>query len=356
MNKKIKIGIIGYGSFGKFIYSTLSSTEYVEVIAIADKQNKSGLPMQVDFFQDWRIMLSIDELDAVLISTPPSSHLEISLAALWAGKHIMVEKPLAISSEAAQQIKQTAQKTNRVVMVDFLQRFNPILEALHELYSNNSFGKLERFSVENYAQDEALSPHHWFWDQNISGGILIEHAVHFIDLVHWFAPSDIVKISGFKDARNSDQVDRVNANIQYANGVIASHSHSFTRPNVFERTDMRFIFNTAQFSLNGWIPQSGSFTLLANDELVTKLNVLPNLEITKKFNIEKAPIRGHEFDLNYLLEGTFESSYSKEELYTMAIEKIFYDFYQKITNRSHQVRVSIEDGIKAVYAAERANV
>lgn len=353
MNNKIKIGIIGFGGFGKFIFDALSHSEHFMVAEIADDSiDKSEIPSYIQFYENWQELASSSGTEAVIISTPPSSHFEMTVGCIRAGKHVMTEKPLTMNHNHGLTIKKVAQENKVVVMVDFLQRFNPLLEYLHRLYKQNMFGQLERYYVENYAQDEFLPESHWFWNEDVSGGILIEHAVHFIDLVHWFTNAEVETMHGFADLRNENQKDRVSAQVHYKNGVMASHYHSFTRPNAFERTQMNFIFETAQFKFNGWIPESGTFTLLGNEKTAKALNIFPDLSITSKKPVNNLPVRGKEFGYTHLMEGTFSALYTKQELYALAIKNIFEDFYKKIQQPDYTTRVNLDDAIKAVYIAE----
>ena len=355
MSRYLNLGIIGFGGFGNFILNALRDSDLYRVTAIADSFKKAEeVPSGISFSKDWKSLLEDDTIEAVLISTPPDTHAELAIAFLKAGKHVMCEKPLAISAASAMEIKKTADEFGRVVMVDFMQRFNPILKVLRNLYMRNFFGDFERYWIENYAQDESLPPNHWFWDINRSGGILLEHAVHFIDLVHWFGPTETADISGWSNSRNPGQTDQVAAMIHYKNGLMASHYHSFTRPNVFERTRMRFVFTTAQFDIDGWIPQSGHFTLLGNENLLAELEKLPNLDINRKEPITANKVRGKTYSATHLVEGSFHASESKKEWYAMAIQKIFEDFYRTVRLQNHQPGVSLADAIRAVSIAEEA--
>jgi predicted dehydrogenase len=357
MKEKITLGIIGYGGFGKFIYQTLKDSAIIDVKSIADSHvSSSEIPGGIKFFKDWKKLLTNTAIDAVLVATPPSTHFEITSNAIESGKHVITEKPLTIEPDKAKKLEQKATEFDQVVMVDFLQRFNPLLKSLHELYNKQLFGPLERYLIENYAQDETLSKDHWFWDKKVSGGILIEHAVHFIDLVHWFDNQPLKSVHGNFDYRNNIQEDRAAAQIHYENGLIASHYHSFTRPDIFERTNMRFIFSNAQFDLNGWIPESGTFTLLGNNNTLDSLSVLPNLKISGKHPADNIPVRGKDYNYTHLITGSFRSSLSKEILYKEAITGIFEDFSQKIINRSHTLRVTLKDAVKAIEVAHKAKI
>ena len=355
MNKKIKFGLIGYGGFGKFVCNAVSESKLVDIIAIADTNIPSGeIPDGVIFFSDWKKMLSSSAVEAVFVATPPSSHFEITRYAIESNKHVIVEKPLTITPDEAVIIRKLAEEFNRIVIVDFMLRFNPLLNKQYQLCLKNLTGPLERYYVENYAQDESLPAEHWFWDEKISGGIITEHAVHFIDLVHWFDDQPVLSINGNFDYRNNTQKDRVFATIHYQNGLIASHYHSFSRPQIFERTKMRFVFSNAQFDFDGWIPESGHFTLLGTHKTEYELATFPNLEITKKEAVTNKPIRGKPFDFTHLFEGRFSSSLTKQELYSNAVRDLFEDFSKKIYDDSHHLKVSLDDAIKAVHLAHEA--
>jgi len=355
MSNKIRLGIIGFGGFGDFIFKSLSHSEHFKLVAIADSLvDEEKIPKGIIFTREWKQIINSESIDAVVIATPPRSHAQLTIESLKAGKHVLTEKPIALSVIDAQKIVAASNKYKKTVMVDFLQRFNPLLEILNRLYKDNIFGEFERFYVENYAQDETLPPSHWFWDQNISGGILLEHAVHFIDIVHWFKSGNIEDIAGFADYRNPKQADRMAATVKYEEGLIASHYHSFSRPNDFEHTNMRFVFNTAQFDLTGWIPENGSFSVLGSEETLVRLNKLPNMKLKKRESLDPKQVRGNVFEYSYLFEGTFSSARSKKELYASCVQMIFQDFYHKINDDNHQTRVTLKDAVKAVFVAEHA--
>lgn len=356
MSRQIRLAIVGFGGFGKFIFKALEKSDLYSITCIADEFiSEDSLPKNIPFESDWKKVADHEDVDAVLIATPPSSHAEMSLFFLQAGKHVMAEKPVATSYEDAIKLADTAQENGLVLMVDFMQRFNPILEVLHNLHKQGRFGKFERYFVENYAQDQTLTPDHWFWKPEISGGILIEHAVHFIDIVHWFAGDiAIKKIDGYTDSRSSSQMDRMALNVHYENGLLATHTHSFCRPTVFERTNMRLVFSQAQFDIKGWIPEEGTFTALVSEENLEALSALTQFTVTHKEPLSGIPVRGKQLEYEYLVEGSFKAAISKSELYAFALKQNFKDFAKSILSSDHETRVSLSDAVKAVYVAEEA--
>ena len=190
------IGIIGYGGFGKFLHNAWKQLGNIKVIAVVDQDvDKMQSLHAIKTFTKWQDILTEKDIDLIAIVTEPSSHKMIATACMEAGKHILIEKPLAITVSDAQKIIDFRDRTGIVAGIDFIMRFNPLLQEIQQLTQQEVFGKLRRVDVENYAQDQQLPSSHWFWDHSRSGGILIEHAVHFIDLVHFLYPAKLLAVN-----------------------------------------------------------------------------------------------------------------------------------------------------------------
>lgn len=366
------IAIIGYGGFGKFLHNAWKSLDHVRLVAIAD-QNAAIMSAQegVKYFSDWRELLLEKDVDVVAIVTEPATHQEIATACMKAGKHVFLEKPLAVSLEDAEKIIQIRNQTNTVAAIDFIMRFNPLLEAIRGFTQAGIFGKLRRVAVENYAQDEQLPPEHWFWDPERSGGILIEHAVHFIDLVHFFAPAKILRVNGLKHNRNARQEDQVMANVVYEGGLIATHYHAFSRPGFFEITRIKLAYDLADMELQGWIPLSGTVKALLNPQTKAALLASPFFKATSALEIEKATDEsrpkgwgvaensgeqgfrsgGIPYEVNEIITGTFQLSQSKQEVYADCVRASLMDILKKIENPAHPLTASLETGLESLKVA-----
>lgn len=372
------IGIIGYGGFGKFLHNAWVTLENVQVVAIADK-NAGMMPAQngVKLFTDWAELLLEKDIDAVAIVTEPATHVEIALACMQAGKHVLIEKPLAISLADAEKIMQTRDQTGMVAAIDFIMRFNPLLQTIQGFTQQGVFGKLRRVDVENYAQDEQLPPEHWFWHPERSGGILVEHAVHFIDLVHFFAPAKILKVNGLKHNRNPQQEDQIMANVLYEGGLIATHYHAFSRPGFFEATLIKLAYDLADIELLGWIPLGGTMKALVNPEAKAALLASPLFELTEAIAIENASDEsrpkgwgvslntengdrktlrsgGIAYEINEIVSGKFQMRQSKQEVYADSVRASLLDVLKKIENTGHEISASLETGIESLKVAVMA--
>lgn len=369
------IGIIGYGGFGKFLHNAWKTLDHVRVVAIADKNvDALKVPDGVKAFVDWRALLLEKDIDAVAIVTEPSTHEEIASACMEAGKHVLIEKPLAITLSAAKKIIQTRDQTNTVAAIDFIMRFNPLLQAIQAFTQQGVFGKLRRVDVENYAQDEQLPPQHWFWHPDRSGGILIEHAVHFIDLVHFIAPARILKVNGLKHDRNPQQEDQIMANVLYEGGLIATHYHSFARPGFFEVTKIKLAYDLADIELQGWIPLGGTLKALVNPQTKQTLLDCPFFEWSNSTAIQNASDEsrpkgwglsdiagssepniihsgGISYDVHEILSGKLQMKQSKQEVYADCVRASLLDVLKKIENPEHQLTASLETGSESLEVA-----
>ncbi|MFZ1524716.1 MAG: Gfo/Idh/MocA family oxidoreductase [Saprospiraceae bacterium] len=378
--KVFNIGIIGFGGFGKFLFNAWNQLDNVQVTSIADLNAAAITGIEnVTFFIDWKDMILSENIDLIAIVTEPSTHQVIANACMRAGKHVLIEKPLAINTSDARAIIKTRDQTGVVAAIDFIMRFNPLLQTIRSLNQAGVFGKLRRVDVENYAQDEQLPPEHWFWHHDRSGGILIEHAVHFIDLVHFLSPSKHLTVNGLKHNRNALQEDQIMANVLYESGLIATHYHSFARPGFFETTDIKLSYDIADIQLHGWIPLSAEVKVLVNEQSKEKLLSNPffeclHAELVASATDESRPagwgisdiniskdkqfVRsgGILYEVNEMITGRFSLGRSKQEVYADCVKSSLLDVLQKVSDSSHTLMASLESGLSSLEIAELATV
>ena len=376
MNKH-NLGIIGYGGFGQFLFSALKGHDFINICAISDVLSPETEIVDIPFYKDWKELLIQPEIEIVVIATPPSSHAEITCAALESGKHVLIEKPLATTLQDAEKIVKARDRSGKVAMVDFLLRFNPLVERIQRLCQLGCFGDLRRVVIENYAQDEQLPPDHWFWDVSISGGILVEHGVHFFDLVNALTSSKPLSVKGFSHSRDQNLEDKFLVSILYENGLMGTYYHSFTRPGFFEHTTLRFIWDLAEIELEGWIPLSGRFTVLCNSGSEEELHLFPNLSIKQKTSIKnvldisrpgewgtsKHASRpddtiyssGKEYFVDRMISGSFELNQEKTDVYSNSLRVLMTDFIRAVENSGYRQRITLEDGLESLRIALQAS-
>ena len=375
---KNNVGIIGYGGFGKYLHNAWKQLDQVHVMAVADQDVAKMQSLDgVKTYTDWRDMLQNKDIELVAIVTEPSTHETIARACMEAGKHVLIEKPLAVTIADAEKIIQVRDRTGCVAGIDFIMRFNPLLKALREFTQQGVLGKLRRVDVENYAQDEQLPPEHWFWDRLRSGGILVEHAVHFIDLVHFISPSKLVAVNGLKHNRNPGQEDQIMANVLYDDGLIATHYHAFSRPGFFESTTIRLAYDLADVELHGWIPLSANVKVLVGPDTrkalfehpFFKLDTLTPmekatddsrpagwglLENTKEDTRKTVRSGGILYPVDEIVTGTLQIGLSKQEVYTTCVQLSLLDVLAKAADPNHILTAPLEAGMSSLEVAVRA--
>ena len=360
--KKYKIGIIGYGGFGRFLHDWWAQLENVEVAAIADSGSHSTDTANGIKYQNWEDMINDPEIDIVSIVTPPGLHAEMACAAMKAGKHVLLEKPAAITEESARKILETQKETGMAITVNHMIRYNPIIQNFMKLGKSGVLGKLRHAVVNNYAQDASLPADHWFWDEAMSGGIFVEHGVHFFDIVNALSGQKYSKVYGTSTHRNEQQHDRVSSMVSYNDGLIASYYHAFSGPGLFEQTTINLVYDLARVEIEGWMPMKGSVKALVNNQTKEQLKSLPGWEITDTEPINEGKnvgavdkeltyCSGIAYDVDEMISGTFEIHKTKAEVYGKCVQLIMSDLIQKIENKDHELTITLENAIEALEIA-----
>lgn len=357
--KQYGIGILGYGGFGQFLHQSWNQMEQAHVVAIADMQEVNPVEPDVSIYNDLDGLLNDQAVDIVSICTPPNTHHALALQAMKAGKHVLVEKPLALAKSHLEEMIQVRNDSSVVAAVNHMLRFNPLIEMIQGWNDDFPFGTLRHAAVENFAQDEELPVTHWFWDSVISGGILVEHAVHFIDLVNWIADRPVADVQGMTRFRNPEQQDQVLASITYDNGLIATHYHEFSGLKAFEQTHIRLDYELAHIELEGWIPLAGKVRALINDKNESSLQQLPGWTETARTSLTPSgeltlfKSADHGRYASHIVDGAFALPDSKLNIYAECLRGMMSDIIGAIEKGSNP-RASLEIGAASVDVALKA--
>ena len=172
----LSLGLIGPRGFGAFCTGAYHDAGVARVAAFAGRDPAALAAAAAQYsvphtYLDWREMLHDPAVEAVHIVTPPDKHAEMARAALQAGKHVFIEKPLATTNADADAILAAAKAAGKVAGVNFVMRYDPLYQTVQKIAQNGWLGALTHVGFENYASDEGLGDDHWFWDPIASGGI-----------------------------------------------------------------------------------------------------------------------------------------------------------------------------------------
>ena len=147
MGNIINIGVIGYGYWGPNLVRNFAEIPGAQVRTVSDFKPELLAKAQARYpslkvTTDYRDILKDPQIDAVAIATPVSTHFGLALAALQAGKHVLVEKPMTTSSEQAMRLIEEAQRRNLVLMVDHTFVYTGAVRKMHDLIATNVVGDI----------------------------------------------------------------------------------------------------------------------------------------------------------------------------------------------------------------------
>jgi predicted dehydrogenase len=191
MEKKLKLGLIGTGNICRHTHlpAWLAHPE-VEIAAVCDTDQKSAEELAKTcgiskVFFDYRLLLQDADIDIVDITVPNAFHSEISIAALQAGKHVLCEKPDAVTPTAAQIAADQAKVSGKLLLYMRNNRFRPSSQFLKKFVEKGRMGEIYTGRC-GWIRRREMPPIGWFTDKAQSGGgPLIDLGVHFIDLTMW---------------------------------------------------------------------------------------------------------------------------------------------------------------------------
>ncbi len=198
MNNLVRTGVIGVGWGRMHVEAYQASPDTVPVAIcdanptrLAERQHQYGITRG---YSDYRELLEQPDIDAVSIALPNDLHVPVAIAALQAGKHVLCEKPLAITGDAAAQIVAAAREYRRKLMVCFNYRYRPDAQWLKRLLDAGHFGQLYAVKTGWLRNSGIPNLGSWFTCKAQSGGgPLIDLGVHMLDLALWLLGYPVVQ-------------------------------------------------------------------------------------------------------------------------------------------------------------------
>ena len=190
MKNNINIGVIGYGYWGPNLVRNFSEISGAKVKTVSDFNQELLAKAQARYpaiqtTTNCQDIFADSKIDAVAIATPVSTHFDLALAALQAGKHVLVEKPMTTTSEQAIRLIDEAEKRNLVLMVDHTFVYTGAVRKMHELIANNALGDI--YYYDSVRVNLGLFQH----DVNV----IWDLAVHDLSIMNYVLPSQPYAVS-----------------------------------------------------------------------------------------------------------------------------------------------------------------
>ena len=363
MKTELTIGIIGAGSFAAFASKAFLKIEGIKIIAISDVNEQAGKQLAEElnakFYPSYQELLENNVIDLVYIATPPFLHFEISKTALLAGRHVICEKPAALKTSEAEELKKLAKERKRLYVVNLMQRYNPLYQAVKKIIQEKMLGNFLHGFFENYASDETLNKEHWFWDEAKSGGIFIEHGVHFFDMFSgWLGNGKVINALQIHRKNVKPAIyDRVQATVLYPEGIVNFY-HGFDQPNILDRQELRLQFEKGDITLYEWIPVKMKLHGLLKKEQLKTLQELLGSFSTVEHNLNKPEqkMSGRFSDLSSddLVIIEYGSSAEKQNRYQQMLTDMLQDQWSWIRNNDHIRTIDDNNAVESIRMAEHA--
>jgi UDP-N-acetylglucosamine 3-dehydrogenase len=219
--KSLRIGVVGVGVMGSNHARVLADMPGVTLVGVADPEPKQrdfvAGALRCDGFADLDHLLDAG-VDAVTIAAPTHLHREIAIACINRGIHLMVEKPIASSVEEGRSIIAAARRAGVTLMVGHVERFNPAVQTIKDAIKNEDILSI------------AITRVGPFPPRMSNVGVVIDLAVHDIDLIRWFTDSEIVEVQPQVKNAVAEREDIALLQFRTASGVLAHINTNWLTP------------------------------------------------------------------------------------------------------------------------------
>jgi len=229
--KTFKAAIIGCGAIHSLHAGAIATHPAVQLQAVVDidpyKAEKSAQQFNCRYYTDYQQLLDQEEIDVVHICTPHYLHASMAIQAMRAGKHVLLEKPMAITVPDAEKIIEVSRMTGKRVGVCFQNRYNPTNRRIKALLASGEVGQiLGARAFVTWKRDAAYyASGAWrgTWSQE-GGGVLINQSIHTLDLLYWFLgkPKKLKASIDNRSLQNAIEVeDTAEGTLLYENDAVA---------------------------------------------------------------------------------------------------------------------------------------
>ncbi|MDD5237766.1 MAG: Gfo/Idh/MocA family oxidoreductase [Candidatus Omnitrophica bacterium] len=189
--KILRFGIIGCGRISKIHTSVISGLQGAKMGAVCDiveeRARSYADKFKCEFYNNYKELINSKSIDIVNICTPTHLHAQMSIAAAKCGKHVIVEKPIALSLADADKMIKVCEENKVKLFVVKQNRYNPPIVKLKEAIDEGRFGKIfyGNTTVFWHRDQSYYDENAWFRERDKGGGVLINQASHNIDMLRW---------------------------------------------------------------------------------------------------------------------------------------------------------------------------
>jgi myo-inositol 2-dehydrogenase/D-chiro-inositol 1-dehydrogenase len=190
----VRFGLIGYGAWGTHHARAIAGTPGAELAAIAARSDRTRAAAQEDHpralvYADYRELLASEQLDVIDVVLPSHLHFEVARAVLGSGRHLLLEKPMALSVAHCDELIEMARSRGTVLAIGHELRLSSLWSRMAEMVQAGAIGKPLYLLIELWRRPYRLGADGWRYDVNRVGNWILEEPIHFFDMARWYLSS-----------------------------------------------------------------------------------------------------------------------------------------------------------------------
>ena len=234
-DKKIRFAVVGCGHIGKRHAEMITRDEGAELVALCDIRPRAELGIEAypaPFFSGLEELLAADlKIDVINICTPNGLHAEMAVRAIETGHHVVIEKPMALTTQDAERVVYACLRYQRLAFCVMQNRYSPPSVWIKEMVESGRLGKIYMVQLNCYwnRDERYYKPGGWHGDARLDGGTLFTQFSHFIDIMYWLF-GDICHIQArfadFNHAALTDFEDSGLVTFDFVNGGMGCLNYS----------------------------------------------------------------------------------------------------------------------------------
>jgi myo-inositol 2-dehydrogenase/D-chiro-inositol 1-dehydrogenase len=230
-NRPVRFGLVGYGAWGAHHARALARTPGAELVAVAAHSAASRDRARADHpavrtYSDYTELLGREELDAIDVVLPSHLHHGAARAALEAGRHVVLEKPMALTVGQCDELIALARARGKVLAVGHEMRLSSLWGKVKEMIDAGAVGEPLYVLVELWRRPYRLGADGWRYDVSRVGNWILEEPIHFFDLVRWYLagagePVSVYARANSKQPGHPELQDNFSAVLNFPGGAYA---------------------------------------------------------------------------------------------------------------------------------------
>ena len=245
MPRSVRFGLVGAGGVAELHLAAIKAVDGAELVGVAslsvEHARETGVRWTVPWTTDRNEILRRRDIDVIVITTPSGFHARMALEALDCGKHVIVEKPVAMSVAEVDNLVRVAADRQRWVAVIAQHRFDPLVNALREALDAGALGRVALIMAESiHSRPQSYyESAKWRGTLALDGGVLMNQAVHEVDLVCWFGgPVQSVAAHTATLAHEIEAPDTATISMRFAAGTLGQVVATTCAPPGFSRREV----------------------------------------------------------------------------------------------------------------------